>query len=119
MNSAYIKAVGREAENRVVAYLRENLPSLAELIERRRQTGSKDKGDLAGLPGVVLEVKAERGFKIGTWIKELEAEMVNAGASMGAVIHKRRGTLNVGDWYVTMPMRLFVRLLAAFILEGK
>lgn len=115
MNSAAIKAKGREAENRVAAYLTEHLN---REVERRRLTGVNDKGDMAGIPGVVIEVKAEKAFNLAGWIKELEAEMANAGASMGSVIHKRRGTLDVGSWYATLPVRLLVQLLAGFV-EGK
>lgn len=108
MNSAGIKAKGREAENRVVEYLKANgFP----YVERRRLSGVNDKGDIAGIPGVVIEVKAEKSFDLAGWVKELATEIANAGAFTGAVIHKRRGTLDVGRWYVTTTVEEFVRLL--------
>ena len=45
------------------------------------------------------------------WIKELDEEMKNSQALTGAVIHKKRGTLDVGEWYATMPVEVYVNLL--------
>ena len=41
----------------------------------------------------------------------LEVEIKNAKADTGAVIHKRRGTGNVGNWYATMPVETLIELL--------
>lgn len=111
MNSAGIKAKGRDAENRVADYFQLRFPYY--IIERRRLTGAQDRGDLTGLPGVVIEIKAHNSLDLAGWLKELAAEIQNDGASTGAVIHKKRGTLDVGEWYVTMPVHLYAGLLAA------
>jgi hypothetical protein len=116
VNSAGIKAKGRDAENRVVAYLNEHLQSG---IERRRLTGSYDKGDVSGIPFTVIEVKAEKAFNLAGWTKELATEITNAGARTGAVIAKKRGTLDVSEWYCILPVRLYVELLRAYLKEGK
>lgn len=107
--SRKIKAQGREAENKVVEYLdAHGLNSY-----RIRQHGINDQGDVGihSMLGVCLEVKDEAGFKLGPWVGEMEAEMIHAGSWTGAVVHKRRGTLDAGRWYTTLPFGLYVPLL--------
>lgn len=102
------KRKGTGAETAVVQWLRDNGVVHAE---RRALAGNLDKGDIAGLPGVVVEVKAEKGHDLAGWCAELEAEIRNAHASTGVVIAKKRGTTNVGDWYAVMPARLWLALV--------
>lgn len=59
-------------------------------VERRAIRGSKDCGDIAGIPGVVLECKAEKIITLAAYMDELEAEKVNDGAKAGLVVVKRR-----------------------------
>lgn len=113
----YSKQKGREAENGVVAYLQSNGYGQAE---RRRQAGVYDRGDIAGIPGTVVEVKDEKKTDLAGWVRELEAEMRNAHAHRGAVVRKRRGKPykpadpdsigNVGDWYAVLPFSMLVEL---------
>jgi hypothetical protein len=44
-------------------------------------------------------------------LKELEAEVTNVGDEAGAVIHKRRGTTDVGESIVIMPLKYLNVLL--------
>jgi hypothetical protein len=44
-------------------------------------------------------------------MEELKTEIKNAEASTGVVIHKRRGTTNVGEWYATMPVSIYLDLV--------
>ena len=63
--------------------------------------GRRDEGDIRladGVP-VVIEAKNEKTITNGTYIKELDAECVNAGYDQGVVIIKRRGTTDVGQYY--------------------
>jgi len=101
------KQKGTKAENNVVAYLKEFFP----YVERRALAGINDKGDVAGIPGVVIEVKDHAKITLSEWLKELEQEIANADASTGAVVAKKRGTLDVGDWYAVMPVSEWVALL--------
>jgi Holliday junction resolvase len=101
------KAKGTAAETAVVNYLKETWGS----VERRALAGSADKGDISGIPNVCIEVKDHKKMVLSGWIKELDEEMKNAEALTGAVIHKKRGTLNVGEWYATMPVEVYVNLL--------
>ncbi|KUJ65599.1 hypothetical protein ACZ90_45945, partial [Streptomyces albus subsp. albus] len=85
------KKKGTSAESAVVAYLRSRGFIQAE---RRALNGSQDRGDVAGIPGTVLEVKNCARTELASWVDEAEIERVNDGASLGAVWSKRRGKSN-------------------------
>lgn len=69
----------------MVRYLQNWWPA----AERRALSGSKDKGDVAGIPGVVVEVKAAKTQLIGPWQLETWTEMENAGAESCMLVVKR------------------------------
>jgi hypothetical protein len=103
------RAKGTAAETAVVRFLQANgYPN----AERRALAGSQDRGDIAGIPGVVIEVKAAARLELAAWVDEALTEAINAGASMAVVWHKRRGKGSPGDWYVTMDGLDFVNLLS-------
>jgi len=102
------KAKGRDAENDVVEWLRANGRPHAE---RRRLTGSSDQGDIAGLPYVVIEVKAEKSIDLPGYLRELETEIRNANADTGVVIVKRRGSTDVSTWYAVLPAQRWLDVL--------
>ena len=102
------KQKGTAAETAVVKYLKANgFPK----AERRALTGALDKGDISGIDDVVFEVKDHKKMELSGWVKELEVEVDNANAVTGAVVHKRRGTTDVGEWYATMPFYMFLSLI--------
>ena len=80
--------------------------------ERSRAGWTDDRGDIDGMPGVCVEVKAEKKIDLPGYIRELENEMGNARAWTGAVIVKRRGSEDVNDWYAVMPAKVWAELLA-------
>ena len=43
--------------------------------------------------------------------EELKVEVENANAETGVVIHKRKGTTDVGEWYASMPFWMYMYLL--------
>jgi hypothetical protein len=102
------KQKGTAAETAVVKFLRENGFPYAE---RRALHGTVDKGDITGCGPIVFEVKNHKTIDLAGWIKELEVEMVNAKADTGAVIAKKRGTTDPGEWYAVLPTRVLVGLL--------
>lgn len=102
------KQKGTAAETAVVRYLRDNGFIHAE---RRALHGTLDKGDITGCGPIVFEVKDHKTITLSAWLKELHDEIVNANANTGAVIAKRRGTTNPGDWYAVMPVSGLVKLL--------
>lgn len=102
------KAKGTSAETAVVKYLREHGFPYAE---RRALHGTADKGDITGCGPIVFEVKNHKALDFSGWLKELADEMRNAGVDVGAVIAKKRGTTDVGEWYAVMPVHLLLPLL--------
>jgi Holliday junction resolvase len=106
--SSASKRKGSSAERDVVNYLKRKGWKYAE---RRIAGDTYDRGDIAGLPEVCLEVKNQKTQSLSEWVKELEIETKNAKAETGAVIHKKRGVSDVGKWYATMPVEVYVQLL--------
>jgi hypothetical protein len=102
------KAKGTAAETAVVRFLQ--AAGFAQ-AERRTLGGTQDRGDIAGIPGVVIEVKNCARQELPAWVAEAELERDNDRASLGVVWHKRRGTTDPGRWFVTMSGDQFAALL--------
>jgi hypothetical protein len=110
------KRKGTAAETAVVEYAKTRGVPFAE---RRALAGNRDKGDIAGIPGVVLEVKSCQAFDLAGWLKEAQIERENDGAAIGAVIAKKRGTTDVGQWYALLSAeQLFDLLDSAGYIRG-
>jgi hypothetical protein len=60
---------------------------------------------------VVIECKDVARLSLGTWVTESDIERGNDDALAGFVVHKRRGTSDPGDQYVTGTVRDLVALL--------
>lgn len=102
------KQKGSAWERAIVEYLR----TIAWPYAERRLAGSaKDRGDIAGVPGVVIEAKNTARTELAQWIAEAEVERLHDGAWLGVVWHKRRGKASAADGYVTMTGQQFARLL--------
>ena len=109
MTPASIKAKGRNAENMFVKFLSAWGPS----VERRRLAGVHDRGDIAGVPDTVVEVKSGAKLDLPGWLRELEVEMANDGARFGCVAVKPRGVTDGSRFYCVMTGAQFVELLRA------
>jgi Holliday junction resolvase len=96
------KAKGTTAEREVVRYLQNWWPA----AERRALSGNKDKGDVAGIPGVVVEVKAAQRLELAAWKRETETEAQNAGVTARLLVVKR-ARKPVAEWDVYMPRDMF------------
>jgi Holliday junction resolvase len=109
------KAKGTAAETAVVRFLQANGYPHAE---RRALAGAFDHGDIAGILGVVIEIKNKARTELAAWVDEARAEAVVRGPhtydDLPVVWHKRRGKSDPGDWYVTMDGRVFVEFLRAW-----
>ncbi len=102
------KRKGTRAETAVVEFLRSvGWPH----AERRAPSGARDRGDVAGVPGVVVEVKDCARVELAAWLDEAGREGANDGARLAVVWHKRRGRASPGDWFVTMTGATFAALL--------
>ena len=112
-NRTSAKAAGRNFEKLVSQYLNAHVD---DRIERRRQTGPKDQGDIAALRTqngcrVVVECKNTTRPHLGPWTQEAETERQNDGALAAVIAHKRHGNANPADQYVTMTLKDFAALL--------
>jgi hypothetical protein len=79
--------------------------------ERSRAGWQDDRGDIDGMPGICIEVKNEKRIDLPSYLRELEVEIANAQAWTGTVIVKRRGSMNVDDWYAVMPAKIWGELM--------
>ena len=108
------KAKGTAAETAVVRFLQANGYPHAE---RRALAGAQDRGDVAGIPGLVIEVKDCKRMELAQWVDEAGIEACQElpvqlrkppstpgpmAVAPGLVWHKRRGRGSPGNWYVTM-----------------
>jgi hypothetical protein len=109
------KDIGTRGERTVVDYLNANGFAQAE---RRALHGNTDLGDITGIPGVVIEVKAgEQTLGVGpgskkaaAWIAETETERANAGAEIGILVLQRHHQ-NVRNWWAVLTANNHQRLM--------
>lgn len=102
------KQRGTRWETAIVDYLR---TVGAPHAERRAKNGAKDRGDLTGVPGLVVEAKSAARTELAAWVDEAEVERRNDNADIGLVWHKRRGKASPADGYVTMTGATAAKLL--------
>ena len=102
------KQVGTAWESAIVTYLNDSGYPHAE---RRTLSGSNDKGDIAGLPGICIEAKSCKTVTVPAWIDEVIVEKANANAVIGVVWWKRRGRTSPASGFVAMTGEQFVELL--------
>lgn len=108
------KAAGSWMERVVAEFLAFRLAD--DRIERRTKNGSKDRGDITGVKTirggrVVIECKNVKTLALPAWLREAEVERGNDDAVIGVVAHKKNGSMNPADQYVTMTLETFARLL--------
>jgi hypothetical protein len=102
------KAKGTAAETAVVRFLQANGYPHAE---RRALAGNQDRGDVAGIPALVIEVKNAAKMELAGWLDEAIKESDFHIGNLAVVWHKRRGKASPADWYVTMDGMAFLTLL--------
>jgi len=110
------KQKGTAAESAVVSFLRtQGFP----YAERLALQGGKDRGDVTGIPGIVVEVKAENVYTLSSWLQECRVEVENAKADYGFVAAKPRGVGNtrVDQWYAVTNQLPWVDLLNAGLVD--
>lgn len=102
------KRRGTSWETAIVDYLRGAGVAHAE---RRAPSGARDRGDIAGIPGVVIEAKSAARIELAAWMDETERERVEDGATYGVLWIKRRGRASAGDGYAVLSGAALVALL--------
>lgn len=109
---ASAKKAGTALETLVANYLNQHVD---DRIERRRLSGAKDRGDIAGLrhqgQRIAVEVKNTAKLALGPWMTEVEIERGNDDAIAGVVVHKRTRRSKAADQFVTMTLGDFVAIL--------
>lgn len=100
---------GTRAETLLIQYLRERGWRYAE---RRALQGAKDRGDVAGIPGVVIEVKSAARVELAEWVKEARIEALNDDAPVWFVVAKANGKGQAKDWYAITTVKVMCDLLA-------
>ena len=105
-NRASAKKAGSAFERSIADCLAQHVD---DRIDRRVKTGAKDRGDIGGwrFAGrrLVAECKDVVKISLGTWMREAETERLNDDADVALVIHKRRGSADPLDQYVTTTVR--------------
>ena len=102
--------IGTEWESEIVRTLKEHGWTYAE---RRRLNGRFDRGDIAGIPGCVIEAKRAKKFELAGWLTEAHEERDNDKTDLGFVWFKRPGKANAADGCVLMDGRTVMLLLTA------
>lgn len=84
--------------------------------ERRTLSGSNDRGDVNAHSGFVMECKDTKKWSVPKWMRETEAERINASAAYGILVIKAPGigAPNARRWITVMDQQAFynLRLLA-------
>lgn len=103
------KQKGTLAESAVADYLKNTWNT----VERRVLSGKNDKGDIAGIPKIVIEVKNQKSYKFSEWLKETKIEQTNAEADYGVLVVKPNGVgvSKTDQWWAVLPLEDLVSLL--------
>lgn len=114
-NRASAKKAGTTFERQVADYLAQHVD---DRIDRRAKTGSKDRGDIAGVriwgQRLVLECKNTTRLNLAGWMNQAEIERGNDDALAGLIIHKRHGNNQPGDQWVTTTLRELTAMLNGY-----
>ena len=98
---------GTRWESAVVTYLQTNgWPN----AERRAMHGANDRGDVAGIVGLIIEAKSATRVELAAWLDEATRE-ANHAQDKGVVWFKRRGHTSPGSGFVLMDGQTLVNLL--------
>lgn len=110
---ASAKAAGAAFERLVADGLAAALDD--DRIDRMPRRGSKDRGDVMGVrihgQRVAIECKDAARLDLPGWTREARTEAGNGDALVGVVVHKRRGTRDPMDQWVSMELRDLVALI--------
>lgn len=109
------KDIGTAFTTAVIRYLHTDGFGQAEL---RNQAGANDKGDITGMPGIVIECKGGKAAEdasdaqVAAWLAETERERANARADVGLLVTKRRaiGAARAGQWWAHMTLHTVIDL---------
>lgn len=106
-NRQSAKKAGSSFERAQADWLADRLDD--DRIDRRVKHGTKDRGDIGGVRTirggrVVIECKNTATLSLPAWLREAEVERGND-------MHKKRGTTDPAEQYVTMTAETFAVLI--------
>lgn len=109
------KQKGTAWESAVTRWLRLNGYRSAE---RRALTGTKDRGDIAGVRGLVISCKNVLKFNLEEWVREAKQQALHQdehdglepGTTEYVVFIKRRGRSDPGRCYAVLEIEDYVNL---------
>lgn len=106
------KQAGSRFERQIADHLNKHVD---DRIDRRVTTGSKDRGDIAGLryrgERITIECKNTTRTNLAGWITEAHTAAGNDDALIGIIAHKRHGKGYPGDQWITMTLDDLITLL--------
>lgn len=113
---ASAKKAGSSFERQIADYLRDALSN--PNIDRMVKSGSLDRGDIANVRDshgrlLAIECKNTATMSLPQWEREATTEALNYGAHAGVIVHKRRGTAQPQEQWVTMTTETLTKLLQA------
>jgi hypothetical protein len=107
MTGAHSRNKGARFEVAVANWLKTNGVTHAE----RRGVHTDDRGDIDGLPGVIIECKNVEQMSLGSWLDQANNARRHIGADLVVVVHKRRGKPDVEQAFFTMPADSWITLM--------
>jgi hypothetical protein len=106
------KQAGTKFESLIVGHLQQHVD---DRIERRRLSGSKDRGDVSGVrvrgARVVIECKNTARVDLGTWANEAEVARGHDDALLALIAHKRHGRGAAGEQWITCTVDDLIALI--------
>ncbi|MGC2866005.1 hypothetical protein ACMG4H_14255 [Corynebacterium glutamicum] len=113
---ASAKKAGASFERQIADYLCDALGN--PNIDRMVKSGSLDRGDIANVRDshgrlLAIECKNTTTMSLPQWEREATTEALNYGAHAGVIVHKRRGTAQPQEQWVTMTTETLAKLLKA------
>lgn len=105
------KERGTKTETAVVKYL---VAEGWKTAERRATRGKLDAGDVAGIPGVCIEIKGDRSNALGKWRTETIVEARNAKANFFMLV-VRRDYKKTESWDAYIPAHFLMPELGGVI----
>jgi hypothetical protein len=94
---------GLDAERAVARYLRTvGFPQAERAVRTGFNAGGRkvaDPGDIAGIPGVVIQVKNTAREDIAGWMEEVAEQSFKSDAAMGILVQRRSGKSDPARWW--------------------
>lgn len=79
--------------------------------ERIPAGATHDRGDIGGIPGVVIEAKNAKRHELGPWLDETVAEAANVSPTTIPLLVIKRRLHGVGGAYAVMPFSVALKVL--------